>query len=183
LIGHLEHICRVVHPEGENLKSFGHEIRNVLILACTEVKMHWKSVLEANGESGESTKDYVKLAKAMRLADYEVDFTYYPWFQALKPFEKWGSSSNTTQDIEWYDAYNGVKHNRDSNFSRGTLQRAFEAIATCFIMLCAQYGWDFALRGDAAAKHITPYRCASMHPSEVYIPPYEGELKTKYYAF
>jgi hypothetical protein len=61
LIGQLEQICRVVHPTSDNFSAFGHEIRNVLILACTESEAHWKNILKANQEKGRNTRDYVKL--------------------------------------------------------------------------------------------------------------------------
>ena len=38
LIGELEQICRVVHPTEANFSAFGHEIRNFIIIACTEVR-------------------------------------------------------------------------------------------------------------------------------------------------
>jgi hypothetical protein len=184
LIGQLEQICRVVHPEGENLKAFGHEIRNVLILASTEVEMYWKSVLSANGVKGESTKDYVKLSHAMKLMYYKVDFTYYPWFEPIQPFEKWGGSISPSKDLEWYDAYNQVKHNRDANFPEATLRRAFQAVAGCFVMLCAQHGWGFALRGDDADRaFIRLMDAPKWEPSEVYVPPYDTVLKPKHYTF
>jgi hypothetical protein len=40
----LQRIFRTVHPEGDNLEAFGHDVRNVLILAATEVR----SPLEGN---------------------------------------------------------------------------------------------------------------------------------------
>jgi hypothetical protein len=184
LIGQLEHICRVIHPEGKNLDSFGHEIRSMLILACTEAETHWKNVLEANGSEGESTKDYVKVANPLKLADYKVDFTFYPWFEPVQPFEKWGTTSATTKDIEWYFAYNQVKHNRDVNFSEATLRRAFHAVAACFVMLCAQHGWDFALRDeDADRAYLRLLEAPKWDPAEVYVPPYGRELKPKHYPF
>ena len=146
--------------------------------------MHWKGVLYANGAKGESTKDYVTLASAMKLADYKVDFSYYPWIEGMKPFEKWGSSSSTTKDLEWYFAYNQVKHDRDAHFSEATLRRTFQAVAGCFIMLCAQHGWDFALSDDDADRaFLRLVEAPEWHPSEVYVPPYDGVLKPKYYPF
>jgi hypothetical protein len=184
LIGQLEQICRVVHPEGANLNAYGHEIRSILILACTEAEMHWKSVLEANGANGETTKDYVKLAGPMKLADYKVDFNYYPWLEPLKPFEKWGTTSSTSKDIEWYFAYNQVKHNRDAKFSEATLRRAFQAVAACFVMLCAQHGWDFALQGgDADQAFLRLLEAPKWNPADVYVPPFGGDLKPKHYPF
>ena len=34
-----------MHPVQENFDAFSHEIRNLLILAATEVEAHWKGVL------------------------------------------------------------------------------------------------------------------------------------------
>ena len=38
LIEQFKDICQTVHPEGGNLNAFGHDIRNLLMLACTEVE-------------------------------------------------------------------------------------------------------------------------------------------------
>jgi hypothetical protein len=184
LIGQLELICRVVHPDKENLKSFGHEIRNVLILACTEVEAHWKGVLAANGATGESTKDYVKLSKAMKLNEFLVDFNYYPWMESMNPFEKWGTSSSSTKDLEWYYAYNQVKHDREQHFAEAALIRAFQAIAACFVMLCAQYGWDFALKGnDASRAFLKLSKAPTWDPSDCYVPEFGHPPRKRNYNF
>lgn len=44
----LERICEVVHPSNSTFDAFGHEIRNLLILACTEVESQWRDPLELN---------------------------------------------------------------------------------------------------------------------------------------
>src|SRR5258708_14807866 len=66
-----------------------------------------------------------------------------------------------TQDLPWYGAYNSVKHNRDEHFSQASLDNAFEALTGFFVMLSAQYGWDFALRGDAASR---AFFCLKAYP-------------------
>ncbi len=83
----LERICRVVHPSEKTLRTFGHDIRNLLILACTEVEAHFKGVLKANGCKADNTKDYVKLSLAMKLGEYAIDFPFYPWLPPMRPFE------------------------------------------------------------------------------------------------
>lgn len=45
----LETICQTVQPSEKNLDVYGHEIRNLLILAATEAEMHWRGILTANG--------------------------------------------------------------------------------------------------------------------------------------
>src|SRR5262249_42704776 len=137
----LERITRTVHPTERNYRTFGHEIRNVLILACTEVEAQWRGILLANGMSKErfATNDYVRLCEAMRLNEYEVGFFDYPWIVPIRPFEQWRTDA-PARTIGWYDAYNQVKHDRANSFSRATLQSALEAVSACAIMQCAAFG-------------------------------------------
>lgn len=137
----LDLICQTVHPTERTFDTFGHDIRNFLILACTEVENHWRGVLVANHvkKDSYSTRDYVKLRAAMRLDEYAVAFPSYPWLAPIKPFENW-SDTSPTQTLRWYDAYNGVKHNRENEFERATLRHAFEAATACAIMVAAQFG-------------------------------------------
>ena len=64
LIGLLERILLVVYPAPDTLSTYGYEIRNLLILACTECETQWRSVLQANGCQREryTTADYVALS-------------------------------------------------------------------------------------------------------------------------
>jgi hypothetical protein len=182
LIEQLQHICRVVHPKNSNLTTYGHEIRNVLILACTEVEDQCKAILKVNAEKeGRSTEDYVKLATPMRLSEYAVALPYYPWIRPIRPFEHWHSGSKSpTKDLPWYDAYNTVKHNREDNFHKATLQHAFEALTGFFVILCAQYGSEFAASGDAAARAFFQLMAPPRWPlSEFYVPGYSGTSKPR----
>ena len=62
----------------------------------------------------------------MKLDDYALVFTNYPWLTPFKPFEGWGSADGSTRKLEWFDAYNATKHDRESSFSRATLGHVFE---------------------------------------------------------
>jgi hypothetical protein len=135
----LERIFRTVHPTPENLDVYGHDIRNVLILAATEVEAHWRGVLKANRASGQSTNDYVKLLPAMKLNEYGVRLPFYPWLSTFSPFQDW-SKEKPTQSLAWYDAYNAIKHDRETLFGRGTLLHAIEAVCACYVMTMAQFG-------------------------------------------
>lgn len=181
LIQQLEQICRVVHPKETNFQAYGHEIRNVLVLACMELESQWKAILGFHEARAKNTEDYVKLCAAMKLADYAVEFPYYPWMPERRPFQGW---QHGTKDLPWYGAYNSVKHNRDGHFSQASLDNAFEALTGFFIMLCAQYGWDFALKGDSASR---AFFCLKAFPQwslgEYYLPPYVGALRERKYRF
>jgi len=183
LVGQLETICRVVQPEERpehsNLDAYGHEIRNVLLVACTEVEAQWKSILSKNGISRkyQNTNDYVRLAEPMRLNEYCVSYSYFPWMPTIRPFAQW-DAEKASDSLPWYSAYNKVKHNIETQFSQATLLHAFEAVTATFVLMCAQYGRDFALEGNEADRaFLKLVDWPNWHPSEVYVCPYGAELR------
>lgn len=170
----LESIFRIVHPVPENFGVFGHDIRNLLILAATEVESLWKGVLSANGVRATNTHDYVKLVKAMKLDEYAVRLPYYPWLEPIVPFRDWKPSNQPSKDLPWYDAYNGVKHDRENEFSRGSLIHAMAAVCGCAVMTFAQFG-TYGFRYRAEINSFFELVGAPVwHPSQVYCPPLEG---------
>lgn len=165
----LERICRVVHPSEKTFGTYGHDIRNLFILACTEVEAHFKGVLKANGCRADSTKDYVKLSSAMKLGEFAIEFPFYPWLPAIQPFDNWLPSATPTKDLKWYDAYNAVKHDRETQFEQSTLQNAFLAISAVVVMMAAQFGWIYGLRQRSRLTDFFELNTApKWHPSEVY---------------
>jgi hypothetical protein len=136
-------LFRTVEPVPANNKVYGHEIRHLLLLACMEVESGFAAVLRANGyppgRSHWTTKDYVKLQKAMLIGQLSVQLRRYPSYPPLSPFRSWNASS-PSQSLAWWAAYNATKHNREGEFSQGNLSHAIHAIAATVIMLFAQFG-------------------------------------------
>jgi hypothetical protein len=179
LVRQLDRICQTIQPVPENLAAFGHDIRNLLILACTEVESHWRGVLATNGviAANLSTNDYVKLRPAMRLDEYGVRFPSYPWLASAQPFLGWGSSGKPSRDLSWYDAYNAVKHDRENAFSRATLANAFDAVAACAVMMVAAFGFPEGLGfSNELRAFFDMAECPSWPLADVYIHPY-GEVR------
>lgn len=177
LMRQLERICQTVHPCGKTFAVYGHDIRNLLILASTEAETHWRSVLLANGVQKDrySTNDYVQLVEPMRLDEYAIALPYYPWLVPLRPFEGWTASGKPTQDLKWYDGYNAVKHDREQNFARSKLIYAMQAVCACAVMLYAQFGPAEALRWRVEFGYF--FRLTSVpkwRATQVYIEPEHG---------
>ncbi len=178
LLRQLHRICETVHPCPETFVSFGHDIRNLLILACTEVESQWRAVLMANGvqQARLTTSDYVKLAPVMRLSEYTLSFPQFPWLKARKPFAGWKSPKNPTKDLPWFHAYNAVKHDRERNFNQATLENVFDAVSANAVMLVAQFGLGFAFRmAPLIATPIEFEEFAQWQPEEVYVHPEHGQ--------
>lgn len=172
----LEEICQTVHPAPNTLETYGHAIRNLLILACTEVESHWRGVLVENGlkKNSYKTSDYVQLLVAMQLDKYSLDFPSYPWLSTKRPFQGWNSTT-PTQSLGWYDAYNAVKHDREQSFHRATLAHAFDAVGACAIMMLAQYGDSISNWNDSnPARFFSINERPVWNLSEVYTIDYKN---------
>jgi len=148
----LETVCRTIQPSEKNLDAYGHEIRNLLILAATEVEMHWRGILTANrsATSQFNSDEYVKLVEPLKLTDYAIEFREIPDLVPIRPFAGW-SNQSPTKSLEWFDAYHGVKHNREIEFKRGTLRHAFEVVSACIALLVAQFGPAAALSAELSS--------------------------------
>jgi len=170
----LDRICQTVHPVEGTLSIYGHEIRNLLILACMEVEMHWRGILQANGvdQTRYDTRSYVKLQGAMKLGEYTVRFPNFPWLAPVCPFGGWGDTGKPTQELAWYDAYNATKHNREGEFAKATLAHAFQAISACVVVMVAEFGAAAGLDEDAELNSFFQLAAVPAWPlAEVYLNP------------
>lgn len=138
----LDNLFNFIEPVELNLKTYGHKIRELLILACTEVEYLLLKVLTENGypEKGRySTVDYVRCRDVLKLNLYEVELTQYSSLGIFTPFKDW-DESRSTASIPWYYAYNQVKHNRSDNIPHANLKHLLDAVAAIHILLESQYG-------------------------------------------
>jgi hypothetical protein len=138
----LDDLLYVVEPSVTNFDTYGHKIRELLILACTEVEYLLLRVLMENGypqKKTYNTTDYIQCLPILKLNEYRVLLGQYPNLKKFEPFSNWNTQS-TTQSLEWYDAYNSVKHNRGGSLKNANFKHLLDAIAAIHILLEAQYG-------------------------------------------
>ncbi|MDR3413147.1 MAG: hypothetical protein P4L87_19700 [Formivibrio sp.] len=148
MIGLLERIMSVVYPASDTLSTYGFEIRNLLILACTECEAQWLSILEMNGyiKNRYSTNDYVQLEPILMLRKYSISFNRYPWLEPIYPFGSWRVGGNPTQDLIWYNAYNEAKHGGLNSLHKATLCNALYSLSACWVMFLSKF--DGPVMGD-----------------------------------
>lgn len=143
LVEELRRVFRVVEPERENMDAYGHRLRHLLILAATEVESSLKAILAANGyeRAGHWNRiDYARLAVPLRLGAYSWRLRVAsedPYITA--PFAGWGPDDQRA--LAWYDAYNRVKHDRESTLHLATLAHAIDATAAAMTLCVAQFGF------------------------------------------
>lgn len=183
LTDRLSSVLQVVHPTEATLGVYGHDIRNLLIIAATEVEAGWRAVLAGNGHKKDrfQTADYIKVAAPLRLREYAVDLVPCPWLKPRQPFRGW-SAARPTQSLKWFDAYNAVKHDRENSFERAQLGYAIDAVAACFVMAWAQFGHS-AFRGKV--RNGSFFRLAmppKWKPAELYTPRHDHDASTQGYS-
>lgn len=148
LFDKMREVFRFIEPDTQNDTAFGHEVRQLLVLACMECESAWKAILSR----GASTADYVKLVGPLRLEEWELSLPLYPRFPPFRPFQGWHdpqkrppvppppAPQGPSQTLPWYNAYNNVKHDRGRNFGDANLGNMIHAMGGLFVMLCAQFG-------------------------------------------
>lgn len=143
LLLEVKELFRVLEPASVNDHSYGHRLRELLILLCTEVEACWSGVLRANKLAEEAggrytTKHYVRVCTPLRLSEWKVFLRDYP-DREFQPFKYWNILLPTAS-LPWYDSYNKVKHDREGSFARSTYLSVLEAAAALHILQVAQWG-------------------------------------------
>jgi len=80
-----------------------------------------------------TVNDYKTLENGLRVQDVEVGFHLWsPEARYTKPFEEW---STAQPPLKWYSDYNDVKHNRNTEFNRASLENLLLATSGLFCLL------------------------------------------------
>jgi hypothetical protein len=176
LIEQLKSICRTIEPNHKNFGSFGHELRNLLILACTEVEAQLRGIYDANSTVDDpylNMSKYSTLNQYLKLDEYSILFSLYPWLDNFRPFSNW-LLTGKKQILPWYDAYNHVKHNREKQFHKANLENVLNSIAALAILMHAQYGKDIPFWNNLIGPFFKFGQTPNWSLNEYYFPPFGG---------
>ena len=144
LIQRLDELLHFVEPTTVTLNTYSHKSRELLILSCTEIENSWKAYMRIAGCAVQSkndftTNDYIKLKSALHLDEFQISLPRYSDISPIRPFRDW-STSQPTKSLNWYDAYNKTKHDRNSCFSEATLWNCLQALAANLTMFSVRFG-------------------------------------------
>ena len=154
ILDDLDSIFKVISPHKNQYSVYGHAIRNVIMLACTELDSRMQHVLTDNAVKPIGRyfqmADYYKLKDALRLDEYSLSFYRYGDLEVYSPFSEWEKN----KELFWYKAYNSVKHNREDKFTDANLYNAINAVMALCIIAIAQYGYRNDLWKEKIGKVI-----------------------------
>jgi hypothetical protein len=134
-------VFEYVEPCTDNSLTYSFRLYEILLRAATEFESNCKAVLTTNGyEKNGSFNiiDYFKLESAMKLSEYELRLSNWgPEPLLIRPMMQW----STSHTLDWYKAYNNVKHNRSSQFQSASLLHAVKAVGSVLCLLYAQFAF------------------------------------------
>lgn len=138
----LKKVFEYVEPCDKNLETYSQRLYELLLRACTEFEANAKAIICANSYHKSQDKlkmqDYRHINKATKLSDYKVSLlSWNPEPKELQPFKDWKG----THELDWYSAYNSVKHNRFSKFHDASLENVINAIAGVYIIINSQINY------------------------------------------
>ncbi|ENJ7944627.1 hypothetical protein AB2M38_001542 [Yersinia enterocolitica] len=180
----LDVLFNYIEPSTDNFSAYGHKIRELLILACTEVECLLVKTLTDNGYEQKdrySTNDYVKCKNILGLHKFETILSQYPNLKVFKPFFDWNADS-PTKSLPWYDAYNAVKHNRSDNIADANLEHLLDAISAIHVLLESQYGKNIFERWNSLTEDRSIYKTIARPEwscTEITAPILRGDFKIK----
>ena len=175
ILDDMAEVFKVVAPHYQQRSVYGHAIRNIIILACTELDARMQSILANNGVSPDGKyfemKDYFKLKGPLKLDEYELSFYRYGDLGTFSPFSTWENN----EKLYWYQAYNHIKHNREKHFAEAKLFNAINAIMAYAIILIAQYGYRNDLWRETIGKIIHIDKEPKWDLEDLYIKSLDGQ--------
>lgn len=126
----LANTSRYIEPAGQE-KVYSFEFAKILILACAEIESVFQVIcLALDGKKVGDISEYKRiiLSKYPKIVDATVSVSRLG--KHIRPYSEWSSGP-----LSWWNAYQEVKHSRQSNFALATYWNALNAIAALYILI------------------------------------------------
>jgi hypothetical protein len=131
----LEKVLQFIPYCEEHEKVWSPQLTTIMFEACSQLDSLWKYQASQSPHINK---------KSLSIIDY---FTYFgqsvnkKWVvfwgeqpEIITPFKKW-QNCNKYEILDWWNAYNKLKHDRILNRSKATLQYTLESIAGLFVAI------------------------------------------------
>jgi hypothetical protein len=135
----IQKLFEYVEPVDKNRKSYSYRIHELFVRVCIEIEANCKAILVENGyiKKGDlNMSDYFLLEKTHKLSNYEIVLPRWDGkYGRYQPFCGWAENKK----LNWYQYYNGVKHDIHSNFRHANMKNLVETTCGLVALLSAQF--------------------------------------------
>lgn len=107
--------------------------KQIIILAASEFEILAKALCKEKGERAKNIKDIsrILLQHFPELPKTEIMTT----FCTCIPLEDWKYDGEKVNGLEWWNAYNALKHNEVRSYQKATLANAYLSVASLYILI------------------------------------------------
>jgi hypothetical protein len=141
----LTRLFEYVEPSDLSAAAYSYRIHELLMRTCIEVEANFRAILSENDYRPNLNRFqtpilnmsvYKKVDISHHLSSYEVSLPIWEGTsQLFKPFAPWENGGS----IEWYEAYNQSKHDRQESFKLANLRVLVSAVAGLLVLLTSQF--------------------------------------------
>lgn len=135
----LYNMKRYIAFEEENLNTFSIELASIINDCCglingfcTELCQEKQKKVEGKTKTKFDIRDYKKM---LQQGDYLIETLVYVGKFKIQPWEDCVVNKTNNVNINWWKAYNSIKHSGKPNFSQATLKNTFSCMAGMFALL------------------------------------------------
>lgn len=148
IVEDLKKIFDFVEPSDEGEKTFSYRIHALLMRTCIEIEANFQAIFQAHSFKPRerlNIREYRRIDVTHHLSSYEVKLPMWNGSpRTWKPFEPWHPYRGKTAPknirfLEWYQAYNASKHNRQNEFRTANLGVLIEAVAALIVVISSQF--------------------------------------------
>lgn len=142
----LQKLFEYVEPSEECLKTYSYRIHALLIRTCIEIEANFKAILNENiftpeinqyGKPILNIGVYKIINSTHRLSSYEVMLPIWNGDKKIfQPFQSWKEKNGV---LNWYQAYNDSKHDRQDKFKLANIENLLDAVTALLILLSSQF--------------------------------------------
>lgn len=106
--------------------------KQIIILAASEFEILAKAFCKEKGERAKTIKDIsrILLQHFPELPKTEIMTT----FCICTPLQDWNYDGEKVNGLEWWNAYNALKHNEVKSYQKASLENAYLSVASLYIL-------------------------------------------------
>ena len=137
----IQKLFEYVEPADKNKEAYSYRIHELFTRVCIEVEANCKTILRENGYNVKNERwwnmsNYCLIEKTHKLSQFEIKLPRWSGkYGCYKPFSKWAENKK----LNWYNYYNGVKHDIHLNFRHANIKNLVEATCGLVALLSAQF--------------------------------------------
>ena len=143
----LQNLFEYIEPSQESMDTYSYKIHSLFMRICIEIEANFKAILNENiytpkvnrfGQQVFNISVYKLVNYSHHLSSYKVGLSQWAGKELLtfEPFKNWNIQNGK---VEWYQAYNKSKHDRQDNFRLANMRNLLNAAAGLLVLISSQF--------------------------------------------